>query len=273
MNSEYKAILVEMLNNSKCYSKDLKKWLAEENISFGKEDSKIFELITDGEKSILFGDKLRVLFELVPELDYMYYFNSDDCLMSKLIKDKQYDVIDEMIKEPASNHGEVIKKENLTNTNSANENIMHVYMKNIISPEDLLLALYNLSNVSRLVIDINNLVLQKDEVNKDFVDYMFEKTREYNKNIQLKNQTYRALSMIMDEIEPALVSKKDYNNINDVVLLSSEIDNESANPLAIRRSNWFKMFLEIKAEKESAEIKEQISNSFNKVDNKKKNRI
>lgn len=269
MNHIQRKQLVELLNKPKCYSDSLKEWFSKENVTFKKEDSKLLEFVDTTQQSVLFGQKLHILFQLAPELDYMYYFNNEDCLLSKIIKSKQYKIIDEIIKAPADKHGQFITKKELSITDSMHNNILHVFMKNVDSPHEFYMSLGNIIEILKLVTDKDEISLQKDKNGKDFIDYIFENTNRFFGDVLYSSPICSNVSLVIHELLNAL-EKKEYTNIDEFIKISSQIDDSTSS--GIYSSGLKEIFLEMKSQQEKKEILENMSKETD-IDKKNIKRI
>lgn len=256
MNTEQKNKIIQMLNSDDFYGIDFKTWYVNEKPLFEKEDNDIFQYINHDQNSILFIDKLRTVFQIIPEADYMYYYNNEDCLLSSLIKNKKEKVTHELLKEKIPFHAEKITKKNIHN-----ENVLQILVKNIHSADDWMdgfTIIHDISRVSEHDGDKKSLFLNKDNEGKDFIDYFCEKMNNYHEDYEYINEwAYNFIHTLSCYDDDILSHKEcDYMKILWPLFKShTEINGDEHNIEAL--------FLKIKAEQE----RNQLNLSLNSENN------
>lgn len=254
MNIDQKKQIIKMLNSDDFYGIDFKLWYLNEKPFFQKEDNDIFQYMNPDQNSILFIDKLRTVFQIIPEVDYMHYYNGVDCLLSSLMKNKKEKVVHELLKEKMSFHAE-----KMTRTNIHNENILQVLVKNIRSADDWMdsfTIIYDIGRVSAHNEDKKSLFLNKDNNGKDFIDYFCEKMNNYHGDYEYLNEwAYNFIHTLYCYDNDILSHKEcDYMKILWPLFKSyAEINGDEHNIEAL--------FLKIKAQQERNKISESLHNN------------
>lgn len=174
METGKKEEIVKILNDERCYKIDLTLWYEyNKNLSFLKEDNDIWKYVNLRNISRNNIDKLIEFFRLIPNANYMYYYD-EDCLLSKMIKEKKAHLTYDLIKENKIDHQGLI-----SNTNEINNNVLHIVLKNVNYVDDFMDILIPITEIIKISTNKEKLFLAKDENGKTFVEYFITNMKNY----------------------------------------------------------------------------------------------
>lgn len=260
-----RSTLIGMLNDDKVYGADLNLFLQfrllsnKNNEGFKKEDNDIWYYVNTNQNSTCFVDKLRLFFRTIPNADYMYYFNNKDCLLSKIIENKQFNVVYSLIKEKENEHKNI-----LSTVNKNNENILHILLKNVNSADEFMDILNLMLDLIRISENKEDLILKKDKNEKTFMDYFIDNMKNYYQDYeQIQISGYNLSAKIFSDSKE-IFAKTNTDYIKELLPYFKWPIDINEDPYELENT-----FLEIKTIQEKRKIWQSL-NAHQSINNCKK---